>query len=103
MRLRASAPARWCSVSTPACGRTHRVTAVRVPLPHVPVMYAGSSPTQWRNAVGYSVSLAVPHRVLVLCAYPVRVPRTSSSTTPRRSFQARAHEDPASTLRVPCE
>ena len=35
VRLRASVPARWCSLSTPACACTHRRPAVRVPSPHV--------------------------------------------------------------------
>ncbi len=87
-RLRASAPARWCSVSTPACAGMHRRTAVRVPSPHVAGMYAASSPPHWRSAVGYSVSLVVPPRVLVLCASPLRVPRTAPSTAPRRSVDA---------------
>jgi hypothetical protein len=46
--------------------------------------YAGSGPRQWPSAVGYSVSLAVPYRVLVPHASPLRVPRTSRSTAPPR-------------------
>ncbi len=86
VRVRASAcPS--VSVRTPACARTHRRTALRVPSPHVTVSTLAAAPLQWPSAMGYSVSLAVPPRVLVLCA----------STTPRRSFHARAHEYPAST------
>ena len=81
VRVRASAGL-LVSVRTPACARTHRRTALRVPSPHVDVMYTGSSPTQWPRVVGYSVSFAVPPRVLVLCASPWRVPRTAPSTTP---------------------
>jgi hypothetical protein len=91
------------SGSTPACARTHRRTAVRVPSPHVAASTMAAAPWQWPSAVGYSVSFAVPHCVLVLCASPLRVPRTFPSTAPRRSFHARAHECFASTLPVPCE
>ncbi len=92
VRVRASAGL-LVSVRTPACARTHRRTALRVPSPHVAVSTLAAAPLQWPSAVGYSVSLAVPPRVRVLCA----------STARRRSVHARAHEYPASTLRVPCE
>jgi hypothetical protein len=59
------------SMSIPACARMHRRTAVRVPSPHVAVSTLAAAP-QWPSAVGYSVSFAVPPRVLVLCEYPAR-------------------------------
>ncbi len=54
------------SVSAPACARTHRRTAVRVPSPHVAAS-TPAAPPQWPSAAGYSVSFAVFLRVLVLC------------------------------------
>jgi hypothetical protein len=102
VRVRASAGP-LVSVSTPACACTHHRTAVRVPSPHVAVSTLAAAPRQWPSAVAYAVWFAVPPRVLVLCASPLRVPRTARSTAPRRSFHAWAHEYAASTPRVPCE
>jgi hypothetical protein len=59
------------SVSTPACARTHRRTAVLLPSLHVAVSTLAAAPAvaQRRGVLG--IVRSTP-RVLVLCEYPAR-------------------------------
>jgi hypothetical protein len=87
------------SVSTPACARTHRRTAVRVPSPHVAVSMLAAAPCSgaapWGTRYRWQYPLTCSCSVRPRCecrARPVPLPRADRST-----------HAPVSTPRVPSQ